>query len=227
MNGFAIAIDGPGGVGKSTSARLVARELGMAYIDTGAMYRAVALYQLESGLDMHDEVSLSASLSDIHLEIENEDGTQKILLNGRDVSDAIRTREAGVGASIVASNLCVREKLAAQQKQMAATGRIVMDGRDIGSKVLPWAQVKIYLDAPPEVRASRRIAELEERNQPADFDQILEEIIARDNRDKNRKHSPLIQAPDAIYLDTTRFKTPEETAAAIVEIYKNFEDTSS
>jgi len=216
--GFAIAIDGPGGVGKSTAAKIVARELGITHIDTGAMYRAVALYQIENGISLHNAVSLEESLENIHIELINTDGLQKIFLNGRDVSDLIRTSEASEGASLVAANLKVREKLAAHQKETAANGRVIMDGRDIGSHVLPWAQVKIYLDAPPEVRATRRAKELSEKNQPADYEQILSEINERDTRDKSREHSPLIQTADAIYLNTAQYKTPEETAEAIIKI---------
>jgi len=219
-DGFAIAIDGPGGVGKSTAARNVARELGMTYIDTGAMYRAVALYQIENGFDMCDTASLEESLTDIRIEINNIDGLQKIFLNDRDVSDLIRTREVSEGSSVVAANPEVREKLVAQQKQMASTGRVVMDGRDIGSHVLPWAQIKIYLDAPPEIRAQRRVLDLLEKNQPADYEEILAEIFIRDERDKNRKHNPLIQTPDAVYLNTEHCETPKETAEAIIKIVK-------
>jgi cytidylate kinase len=220
MNGFAIAIDGPGGVGKSTTARLVARELDMAYIDTGAMYRAVALWQIENGIDMHDDAQLEASLADICMEIRNESGTQKIFVNGRDVSELIRTREVSVGASVVAVNLKVREKLVAQQKEMAEIGRVVMDGRDIGSHVLPWAQIKIYLDASTEIRTKRRVLELLEKNQSADFEKVRAEIVARDKRDKTRKHNPLIQTEDAYYIDTGQFKSAEETAEAIIKIYE-------
>lgn len=216
--GFAIAIDGPVGVGKSTAARLVAQKLNMAYIDTGAMYRAVALYQLQNGLDMHNDSSLENSLADIEINIYNVGGFQRIYLNGRDVSDLIRTQEVSEGASVVAPNLRVREKLVAQQQQMASAGRVVMDGRDIGSFVLPWAQIKIYLDAPLDVRAKRRMLDLEAKGEPADFEQIRAETILRDTRDKNRKHSPLIQTPDAIYLDTSAFKSPEETAEAIINL---------
>ncbi|MCL2223908.1 MAG: (d)CMP kinase [Defluviitaleaceae bacterium] len=218
--GFAIAIDGPGGVGKSTAARLVAQELGMAYIDTGAMYRAVALYQIENGINMYNDEKLERSLKDIALEIVNDGGVQKILLNGRDVTDLIRTQEVSEGASVVAANLRVREKLVAQQKQMAAAGRVVMDGRDIGTHVLPWAQIKIYLDAPPEIRAQRRVLELEEKGQPEDYKHIYAGIVARDKRDRSRKHNPLIQAEDAVYLSTAQNESPKDTARDIVNIYE-------
>ncbi|MCL1883189.1 MAG: (d)CMP kinase [Defluviitaleaceae bacterium] len=213
--GFAIAIDGPVGVGKSTTARLVAQKLNMAYIDTGAMYRAVALYQIENGLDMTNKESLENSLDKIEISIFNVGGFQRIYLNKRDVSELIRTQEVSEGASIVAGNERVREMLVAKQRQMASIGRVVMDGRDIGSHVLPWAQVKVYLDAPLDTRAKRRTLDLESKSQPAEFEKIREETIIRDERDKNRKLNPLVQAPDAIYLDTG-FMTPNEVADAII-----------
>jgi len=220
--GFAIAIDGPVGVGKSTTARLVAKKLNMAYIDTGAMYRAVALYQIENGLDMHNHETLEKSLDGISISIYNVGGFQRVYLNKRDVTDCIRTQEVSEGASVVAANIRVREKLVAQQRQMASSGRVVMDGRDIGSFVLPWAQVKIYLDAELDTRAKRRTLDLESKGQPADFATVREETITRDERDKNRKHSPLIRTPDAIYLDTG-FMTPEETADAIINLVQRWE----
>ena len=223
--GFAIAIDGPVGVGKSTAARLVAQKLNMAYIDTGAMYRTVALYQMENGLDMHDAPTLEKSLDNIKIKIKNSEGQQKIYLNDRDVSNLIRTQAVSEGASVVAPNLRVREKLAAQQRLMAQHGRVVMDGRDIGSHVLPWAQIKVYLDAPLQIRAERRYRDLVAQGQPADIETVQEETVIRDERDKNRKHSPLIRTPDAIYLDTADFATPNETAAAIIELVQQWEET--
>jgi cytidylate kinase len=219
MNGFAIAIDGPVGVGKSTTAQIVAKKLNMAYIDTGAMYRAVALFQAENQIDMHDAQALENSLENISINISNENGSQKIFLNNRDVTALIRTQEISEGASVVAANRAVREKLVAQQRQMATVGRVVMDGRDIASHVLPWAQVKIYLDAPINTRTKRRIKDLEAKGLPADFETIREETIIRDERDKNRKHSPLIRTDAAIYLDTG-FMSPDETADEIIKIVK-------
>jgi len=216
----AIAIDGPVGVGKSTTARLVAQKLNMAHIDTGAMYRAVALYQIENGLDMHDAASLENSLADIHIVIKNQNGEQKFFLNGADVTEKIRTQEVSKGASVVAPNPRVREMLVTAQREMAASGGVVMDGRDIGSHVLPDAGLKIYLDAPLEVRARRRARDIEASGKPADFEKILSETIIRDERDKNRKHSPLIQTPDAVYVDTSKYNNPEETADEIVKILK-------
>ncbi|MCL2357406.1 MAG: (d)CMP kinase [Defluviitaleaceae bacterium] len=215
----AIAIDGPVGVGKSTTARLVAKKLGMAHIDTGAMYRAVALYQIENELDMHDADSLEKSLAQIEIEIKNVSGEQKIFLNKRDVTEKIRTQEVSEGASVVAPNPRVREKLVAAQREMAAAGGVVMDGRDIGSHVLPDAGLKIYLDAPTEVRARRRLLDIEAAGKSASFEQVLAETITRDDRDKNRKHNPLVQAPDALCIDTSIFSCPDETADKIIKIF--------
>jgi len=205
QNGFAIAIDGPVGVGKSTTARLVAQKLNFVYIDTGAMYRAVALFQIENHAgraNIFDEISLESSLEKIQIKIKFFDGAQKIFLNERDVSDLIRTQEVAEGASVVAANAKVRQKLIAQQREIAAANNVVMDGRDIASNVLPRAQVKIFLDADVEIRAARRAKELAEKNFCVDFEKILEETKIRDERDKNREHNPLIQTPDAILIDT-------------------------
>ncbi|MDR0273334.1 MAG: (d)CMP kinase [Clostridiales bacterium] len=221
--GFAIAIDGPVGVGKSTTARLVAQKLSFTYIDTGAMYRSVALYQAENGLDMHDSASLEKSLKKINIKICNVEGFQKIFLNERDVTELIRTQEISEGSSVVAHNLAVREKLVAQQREMASAGRVVMDGRDIGSHVLPWAQLKIYLDANLNTRVKRRMSELESKGLPVDFEKIREETIIRDERDKNREHHPLIRTEDAILLDTGSM-TPEETADAIIKLVSEVEN---
>ena len=213
--GFAVAIDGPAGVGKSTAAKNVANKLGMTYIDTGAMYRAVALYNTRVGTNLQDEATVAASLPDININLSHTNGKQRISLNGEDITNAIRTQAVSEGASVVASYAPVREKLVSEQKNLATTGQVVMDGRDISSHVLPWAQVKIYLDADVETRAARRAADLLLKGQPADMPQILEETIIRDQRDKTRTHSPLVQAPDAIRIDTTRM-TPDEVTEAIV-----------
>jgi len=213
--GFAVAIDGPMGVGKSTVAKMLAQMLNMTYIDTGAMYRAVTFYNIQRGTNLALNGELEKSLPDINIDIRNIDGLQRIYLNGQDVTDLIRTQEiSDITSRIVAINAAVREKLVAQQRQIAEKGEVVMDGRDIGSEVLPWAQVKIYLDAAPEVRANRRLLELESKSQPVSFAQVLEETKIRDERDKNRPISPLIQANDAIYIDTACM-APEEVAAQI------------
>ena len=209
--GFAVAIDGPAGVGKSSAARKVAEALNMTYVDTGSMYRAIALYNTRKGTNLEDEAAVTANLPEIEIDISQ----KQIYLNGEDVSQAIRTREISDAASIVSPYPAVRQKLDYKQKKIAAAGQVVMDGRDIGSNVLPWAQVKIYLDADPAIRAARRAAELEEKGQPADIDQIKAEIILRDKRDKNRKHGPLKKAPGAIVLNTSTM-TKEEVINCII-----------
>ena len=213
--GFAIAIDGPVSVGKSTIARKVAARLGMTYIDTGAMYRAAALYCIRQGIGLQDETAVAAALPNMSITINK----QQIILNGEDITQEIRTQAISESASIVASYAPVREKLVAEQRKLAATGQVVMDGRDIASQVLPWAQVKIYLDADVKKRAAWRAADLAAKGQPADLDKILEETIARDHRDKTREHSPLVQTPDAIRIDTSNM-TLEEVVECIVSHVK-------
>ena len=213
--GFAIAIDGPVGVGKSTTARSVAARLGMTYIDTGAMYRAVALHNLRQGIDLHNQAAVIASLSNIDISLFHVDGKQRISLNGEDITQSIRTQAISEGASVVASYASVRDKMVSIQKKLAETGQVVMDGRDIASQVLPWAQVKIYLDADVDIRAARRAKDLAAKGQPVNIAHIRQETIIRDERDKTRAHSPLIQTPDAIYIDTGSM-TPEEVTATII-----------
>jgi len=214
--GFAIAIDGPSGVGKSTVAKLLAKQLNITYIDTGAMYRAVALYNIRN----NSCDAVEKSLDEINIELSIQNGEQRIFLNGEDITTLIRTQEVSDATSrVVAVNETVRKKLVELQQQMAKKNAVVMDGRDIGSQVLPGAQVKIYLDAAPEIRAKRRALEMQEKGQPHDFAQILQEIHERDERDKNRAISPLVQTPDAIYLDTAGL-TPAEVAQKIENIVK-------
>ena len=216
--GFAIAIDGTMGVGKSTVAKLLAQMLGITYIDTGAMYRVVALYSLQNGLASPAEIENSLQYIDIGLSHVN--GAQRVFLNGQDVTELIRTQEiSDITSKSVAVNEAVRQKLVAQQRDIAKTGAVVMDGRDIGSQVLPGAQVKIYLDASPQIRARRRTLELEGKGQPADYETVLAETILRDERDKTRQISPLVQASDAIYVDNGHM-TVQETAQKIAEHVK-------
>jgi len=217
--GFAVAIDGPVGVGKSTAAKMAAQMLDMTYIDTGAMYRAVAFYHIQNEIDIANAGKLEASLKDIDISLRYIDGAQRVYLNGQDITDLIRTQEISEATSVVATNEFVRKKLVAQQQEMAKTGAVIMDGRDIGSQVLPWAQVKIYLDAAPEIRARRRMLDLEGKGQPVDFEKIFEETMIRDHRDKTRPVSPLIQTQDAIYIDAADM-TPQETAEKIVMYVK-------
>ena len=200
--GFAIAIDGPVGVGKSTIARKVSENLGITYVDTGAMYRAVALYNIQNGNDLTNAEEIRLSLDNINISLSIIEGQQKVYLNGLDITEDIRTQEVSQGASIVASFEFVREKLVKEQQEMAKSKDVVMDGRDIGSNVLPWAQVKIYLDADLDIRTHRRMLDLQAKNQTVDFDEIRKDTISRDERDINRKNNPLICTEDAIRIDT-------------------------
>jgi cytidylate kinase len=207
---FAVAIDGPVGVGKSTAARRLAADLNMTYIDTGAMYRAVALYNMRKGTDKHDADAVAASIPHIKIALPPSGG---VFLNGEDVTDEIRSQKIADYTSTIAAYTSVRFTLTAQQKQLAATGRVVMDGRDIGSQVLPWAQVKIYLDADPRIRAERRYNELKAKGQPAEFNRVWEETLMRDERDKTREHAPLIRTPDAVYIDASYMDIKEMVEA--------------
>ncbi|GHV41499.1 hypothetical protein FACS189490_08540 [Clostridia bacterium] len=209
-----IAIDGPGGSGKSTAAKEVAKRLGLTYVDTGAMYRAVAFFAAQKSVDAKDEIAVNALLPQISIEMEQ----GKIFLNGEEITDKIRTAEIGAAASIVASYAAVREKLTKEQKHIAEKGNVIMDGRDIAANIMPFASVKIYMDASPETRANRRVSELTERfgNSP-DFDEILAEIKERDERDATRAISPLVKAKDAVVLDTSDL-TEEQVVAEIIKI---------
>lgn len=221
--GFAIAIDGPVGVGKSTTAKILAQMLHITYIDTGAMYRAVAFYVIQNGIDLTKSNELENSLQNINIDLRHENGTQRVYLNNQDITDSIRTQEISDITSLIAANVAVREKLLPMQQAVAQQGAVVMDGRDIGSHVLPWAQIKIYLDAAPEIRARRRLKDLEEKGQPADFNQVLQETIIRDERDKTRIISPLIQTPDAVYIDTADMTSPMQAAEKIAEFAVNYQ----
>lgn len=200
---FNIAIDGPAGAGKSSIAKRVARELSFVYVDTGAMYRTMALYFLRNKIDLQDEESICLNCDAIRIELKYDNGEQQIYLNGENVSKEIRKEEVGKSASIVAKYMPVRQKLVELQRSLAQTTNIIMDGRDIGTVVLPNANVKIYLTASSAVRAKRRYLELQEKGIACNLAQIEEDIIARDKQDMNRDVSPLKQADDAILLDTS------------------------
>lgn len=204
MQERSIAIDGPAGAGKSTLARALARELGYLYVDTGAIYRTVALRAREAGADPSDPEQVAPLLEDLDLRMDyGGDGVQRMYLSGRDVTETIRENEISALASQVAALPAVREFLLDFQRKQAREHNVVMDGRDIGTVVLPRAGVKIFLTAAPEARARRRTAELLQRGQDADFDEILREIRQRDEQDENRPVAPLRQAEDAALLDTT------------------------
>jgi cytidylate kinase len=210
-----VAIDGPAGAGKSTIARRLAAELGFLYIDSGAMYRAVGLEALKRGIPLEDEAALEtlARSADIGLK----DDPPSVFLDGEEITEAIRTQAVADAASRVSALASVRRALVEKQRAMGAAGSVVMEGRDIGTVVFPEADVKIYLDAAPEIRARRRLKDIEATGVKADIEQIAREIAERDYRDKTRADSPLVQAPDAVYLDTSNM-TIDEVVASIREI---------
>lgn len=200
---IAIAIDGPSGAGKSTLAKRLAGEMGYLYVDTGAMFRAVGLYALRAGKDPADAAAVEALLPAVALTLAHVDGAQHIYLNDEDVSEAIRQEQVGMAASAVAVHPAVRSFLLEQQRAIASTNNVLMDGRDIGTVVLPNAQVKIFLTASPEARAARRAAELAAKGQPADYETVLADIRRRDDQDTHRAAAPLRQAEDAVLADTS------------------------
>lgn len=216
---ISVAIDGPGGAGKSTLARRLARELGYIYVDTGAMYRAIGLYMLRFGVLPKDAVAVQARLPEIKLELNYVQGTQAVLLNGEDVSAAIRAEEVSMAASDVAVHPAVRSFLLQQQRDMARTRNVLMDGRDIGTVVLPDATVKIYLTASAQVRAARRVAQLAEKGVKASFEEVLEDINRRDWQDIHRETAPLRQAPDAVLVDTSALDF-EQSFATLLKVIR-------
>jgi len=199
----AVAIDGPAGSGKSTVARRVAELLGYTYIDTGAMYRAAALAARRKGVAPDDEEGLRTLMKGLDIGLATGENGLRVALDGEDVSEPIRTRQAGMDASTYSRSPAVRERLAQLQRKMAEEGGVVMEGRDIGTVVLPDAEVKIFLDAKPEERARRRIKDFERSGEKADFLAVLEEVVKRDKQDTERELSPLKPAPDALKIDTT------------------------
>ena len=204
-----VAIDGPAGAGKSTLARRLAAEMGYIYVDTGAMFRTIGLYALRKGVNPKDNAAVSTLLPEIGLRVDCIDGEQHIYLNGEDVSTAIRTEEAGMAASAVGANPEVRAFLLELQRGMTKTQNVLMDGRDIGTAVLPDATLKVYLTASSRVRAGRRYKELTERGESCSLEAIEQDIIERDYRDMHRELSPLKQAEDAILLDTSELDFEE------------------
>lgn len=198
-----IAIDGPAGAGKSTIAKAAAKALGFIYVDTGALYRAVAYFMLSHRIDVNKEDKVASYLCDVVPELKYIDGIQHVFLNGEDVSDKIRTPEVSMGASAVSAIPRVRDFLFDLQKKIAAENNVVMDGRDIGTVVLPNADVKIYLTASAEERARRRHKELAEKGENVSFEEVLADVNKRDYNDMHREVAPLKQAEDAILCDTT------------------------
>lgn len=201
---YSVAVDGPSGAGKSTLAKAIARELGIVYVDTGAMYRSIGLHIREKGIDPQDAAAVIAALPEIHIDMDySDDGTQHMYLGGRDVSAEIRLPEISMYASHVSAIPQVRAFLMEMQRSIAREKSVIMDGRDIGTVVLPDADVKIFLFADVKVRALRRVKELEERGTPKPYDEVLQEMEQRDYQDSHRETAPLRPADDAIMVDTS------------------------
>lgn len=216
---ISVAIDGPAGAGKSTIAKMASKELGFIYIDTGALYRSIGYFVLKNGGDLENADSIISFLPQINAEIKFIDETQHVFINGEDVSDKIRTEEISRAASKVSAIPKVREFLLSLQRDFAKRYNIVMDGRDIGTVVLPNATVKIFLTASAQERANRRYKEQIERGFDVNYDDILADIKERDYRDENREIAPLKPAEDSIYLDTSD-NTREESIEAVLKIVK-------
>ena len=216
---YNIAIDGPAGAGKSTIARRVARELSFIYVDTGAMYRAMALYLLREGVDRSNTEQIGEICQNAEISIEYQNGEQIVLLNGENVNSHLRTEEVGNMASVSSAVPRVREKLLSLQRKLAKDMSVVMDGRDIGTTILPDADVKIYLTASSLTRAQRRYLELQEKGTICNLDEIQKDIKERDQRDMNREISPLRQADDAILVDSSTL-TIEQVVDRILEIFR-------
>ena len=213
-----IAIDGPAGAGKSTIAKRLAKKLGFIYVDTGAMYRAMAYYFLQHNIDAKDENAIAAACPDVDVTITYENGEQQVLLNGENVNGVIRNEEVGNMASSTSVYPVVRKKLVELQRQLAKSADVIMDGRDIGTCVLPDAQVKIYLTASSATRAKRRDDELTEKGVSCDLAEIEKDIIDRDYRDMHRETSPLRQAEDAVLVDSSEMNI-DEVVDAIYQVY--------
>lgn len=213
--GYSVAIDGPAGAGKSTIAKQIAKKMNFIYVDTGAMYRAMALFLIRNRVEASDTERIEEVCREAKISIEYRDGEQVVLLDGENVNGLIRTEEVGNMASVSSANSEVRKKLVALQQELAKSAEVIMDGRDIGTCVLPHANVKVYLTADPKVRAKRRFDELTAKGETCDLSRIEADIIERDYRDMHRKISPLKQAEDAVLLDTSAM-TIEQVAAEII-----------
>lgn len=216
---FQIAIDGPSATGKSTLAKALAKELSFIYIDTGAMYRAVGLYNIRKNIDLNNEDDVVNTLKDISIDIKYIDKEQRIFLNGEDVSSQIREEKVGMAASIVSTYKKVREVLVDLQRSLANVQNVIMDGRDIGTVVLPNASLKIFLTASSEERTKRRYLELKEKGKDVSIEDVAKELKERDERDTKRANSPLTKAEDAILVDTTNMNI-EKTIKHIKNLYE-------
>lgn len=217
--GYNVAIDGPAGAGKSTIAKLVAKELSFIYVDTGAMYRAIALHLLRKGVDEKDAQEIERECQHADISIAYKDGEQQVFLNGENVTAYLRTEEVGNMASVSSAKPKVREWLLNLQREIARQNSVVMDGRDIGTTILPDAQVKIFLTASVKTRAKRRYLELKEKGCACDIEEIEKDIKERDERDMNREVSPLRQAEDAVLVDTSELDIPQ-VVKRILQIYE-------
>lgn len=217
---FSIAIDGPAGAGKSTIAKTIAKKLGFVYVDTGAMYRAIALYFLRKGVDGQDSETIEAMCPDIRVTLEYQNGVQQVLLNGENVSGYIRTEEVGTMASKTSAQPAVRAALLQLQRDMAQNADILMDGRDIGTNVLPNADLKIYLTASVDVRAKRRYDELTARGESCDLEEIRQDIKLRDHQDMTREIAPLKMADDAVLVDSSEMTIEEVVETVIGHFHK-------
>lgn len=214
-----IAIDGPAGAGKSTIARAAAKTLGYIYVDTGEIYRAVGVYSLRKGLDTKNPETVASTLSHIQVELKFQDGVQHVFLNGEDVSEEIRTPKASMAASDVSAVPAVRQFLFDLQRDIAAKNNCIMDGRDIGTVVLPGAEVKIFLTASPEARAVRRFRELQEKGATDTYEEVLADLAERDYNDSHRAVAPLKPAEDSVLVDTSAL-TLSESVEKVIEVIK-------
>ncbi len=221
-----IAIDGPAGAGKSTIAKKVSTKLGFIYLDTGAMYRTVALKALKSGVDTKNQKELALMMDHLNITISHDNNLQKIYLDGVDVSETIRTAEVSVGASNVAVFPEVRLKMVDLQRRIAADKDVVMDGRDIGSYVLPMADLKIFLTASVDERARRRYEELLQKGQTVSLEEVKADMLLRDNNDSSRAFAPLKKVPDAIEIDST-YLSIDEVVEKILYFYANYANTKN
>ena len=210
---YSVAIDGPAGAGKSTIAKLISREMGYIYVDTGAMYRAMAVYFSKNKVNPEDESAINEAVKNVDIKIEYQNGEQQVILNGENVTGLLRTEETGNMASKTSKYKEVRSKLVELQRELAKTTDVVMDGRDIGTTVLPDAFVKIYLTASSDARAKRRYDELMAKGEQCDLSAIKEDIEKRDYQDMHREISPLKQAEDAVLLDTSDMNIEQVVAA--------------
>ncbi len=215
-----ITIDGPAGSGKSTVAKIVAKELGFLYLDTGAIYRALGYLALSKGIDLNDEDKVVKLIDEMELDIKIQEGSQRIYLNKEDISEKIRTEEIGMAASTVSKHPKVRKALLDLQRRFALKNNLVAEGRDTGTVVFPEAKVKIFLTATPEVRAKRRLKELKEKGMHVNYNEILESILKRDRQDSERETAPLKPADDAVIIDTSELTVEEVVEKVLKEVKK-------